>query len=158
MREDRLLELLLLLARLQPELFVEQPPKRLEALERVGLPPRPVQGEHQLAVQPLAVRVLGDERLELGDELIVPAEREVGLDALLERDEPQLLQARDLSGGEILVNEIGQRRPAPERQSLAELFGGDRRFGSAGVSDELLEAGEVVTRPCRPGAGSPAGG
>ena len=72
----------------------------------------------------------------------MPAEREVGLDALLEGDQPQLLQARDLSR-EILMGEIGQRRPAPERQGLAELFGGDRGFGSTGVADELLEAGQV---------------
>ena len=157
-REDRLLELLQLLARLQPELFVEQPPKRLEALERVGLPPRPVQGEHQLAVQPLAVRVLGDERLEVGDELIVPAEREVGLDALLEGDHPQLLQARDLRGGEILVSEIGQRRPAPERESLTELSGGHSAVRLRGRRRRAARSGRGRIRPRRPGAGSPASG
>ncbi len=55
------------------------------------------------------------------------SEREVGLDALLEGDDPQLLQARDLRRGEILVSEIGQRRPAPERESLTELPGGHSR-------------------------------
>ena len=43
--------------------------------------------------------MLGDERLELADELGVTAEREIGLDPLLERGEPQLLQPGDLAPG-----------------------------------------------------------
>jgi hypothetical protein len=34
--------------------------------------------------------VLRDEALELADEIAVPAERQVGLDALLQRAQPQL--------------------------------------------------------------------
>ena len=66
--------------------------------------------------QPLACRMLSYERLELGDQRGVMTEREVGLDAVLERDQPQLLEPRDLVLRERLVGEIGQRRPAPERE------------------------------------------
>ena len=59
-------------------------------LERVGLAARAVEREHQLAAQPLAQRVLVDERFELADELRVAAERELGLGALLDEREPQL--------------------------------------------------------------------
>ena len=118
----------------------------LEALERVGLAPGAVQGEHQLAVEPLAVRVLRDECLEVGDELVVPAEREVGLHALLERDQPQLLQARDL-GGERNSRRTRSARarrraraPGPRAASAADRA----RLGSHWASlDELLEAGQV---------------
>ena len=38
-----------------------------------------------LKSQPLAVRVVGDQRLQLADQVGVAAEREVGFDPLLER-------------------------------------------------------------------------
>ena len=53
--------------------------------ERLGLPAAAVKREHQLRAEALAQRMLGDERLELADHLGVTTEREVGLDALLER-------------------------------------------------------------------------
>ena len=57
----------------------------LVGVERLGLASRAVEREHQLAAQPLAQRVLGDQRLELADQLSVAAERELGVDAPLER-------------------------------------------------------------------------
>ena len=83
--EDRELELAQAWPRLDPELVDEPCPRGLEGGERLRLAARPVEREHQLAAQPLAQRVLRDERLELGDELGVPTEREVGLDPPLER-------------------------------------------------------------------------
>jgi hypothetical protein len=61
-----------------------------------------------------------DGGLELGNELSVTAQAEVGLDALLERLQPQLLEARDLGLSERLVGEVGQRRTAPQRERLPE--------------------------------------
>ena len=52
--------------------------------ERVALPARAGEGEHQLRPEPLPVRVLGDERLELRNELRMPPEAEVGFDPFLE--------------------------------------------------------------------------
>ena len=46
-------------------------------VERVGLPAAAVQRQHPLRVQPLAQRLLGDERLELADHLAVPARGQV---------------------------------------------------------------------------------
>ena len=117
--EDLPLELPQRRARLEPEL-VERRPRVAVGLERLGLPARAVEREHQLPAQPLAVRMLGDQRLELADELGVAAEREVGLDPLLERRQPQLLEPRRLDPRERLVVELGQRRPAPQRERLAQ--------------------------------------
>ena len=118
-----------LAARLEPELARQLAPRRPVGLQRLGLARRAVQREHQLAAQPLAQRVLGDQRLELADELRVPAGGEVGVDALLERREPQLLQPRALGLRERLVGEVGERRPAPQRERLS--CGAARRRAAA---------------------------
>ena len=83
--QDRSLERLERRGRVDAELLDQGAPRLLVGLERLGLPARPVQREHQLTAQPLAQRVLRDETLELAHELRVAAEREVGLDPLLER-------------------------------------------------------------------------
>ena len=102
------------------------------AVERLRLPARAVEREHQLAAQPLAVRVLRDQRLELADQLGVAAEREVGLDPLLERRQPQILQPPGLDSGKRLLAELRQRRPPPERERLAQTA--DARAGSPAAS------------------------
>ena len=57
-------------------------------LERVGLASAPVEREHRLGVQPLAQRVVGREPEDLAERLVVPAEGELRVDPLLERDQP----------------------------------------------------------------------
>ena len=86
----------------------------------------------------------GDELLQLADQLRLAAGREVGLDARLDGGQTLLLQPRDLGLRERLEGELGERRPAPQRQRLAQsgrrvlgLSGGQRL---ASVLDELLEA------------------
>ena len=49
-------------------------------LERLGLAPGAVEREHLLAAQPLAQRMLADERLELAGDLGVAAAGEVRVD------------------------------------------------------------------------------
>ncbi len=130
LREDRLLELAQLPSRLEPELVDERAPGVAEALQRVGLPARPVEREHVLRAQALAHRLLAHEALELRHELDVTTETEVGLDALLDRGETQLLEPRGAVLREPLVGEIAQRRPAPQRQRRcagARRRGPDRR-------------------------------
>ena len=56
-------------------------------LQRLGLTAGTVEREHQLSPKPLSQRMLRDERLELGSDIVVPAEREVSVDALLDRGE-----------------------------------------------------------------------
>ena len=85
------------------------------------------------------MRVLGDQRLELADQLGVAAEREVGLDPLLERRQPQVLEPAALGLGERLVRELGERRPAPERERLAQHRRGPFRVA---VRERLAPLGE----------------
>jgi hypothetical protein len=70
--------------------------------------------------QPLTQRVTADERLELGREVGVPPGREIGLDALLDGEQPQLLETLGIRPGEELVGDVGERRPAPERQGVPQ--------------------------------------
>ena len=90
--EDRPLELLQLDPRLEPELVGQERPRPPIDVETLRLTARPVEGEHELRAEALAVRVLGDQGLELGDERELTAERELGVDPLLDRRQPQLLE------------------------------------------------------------------
>ena len=63
-----------------------------------------------------------DELLELGDDVPVSAEREIGLDAPLEHGEPKLLESRDRRLGEVLVRELGQGSASPQGERLSQLL------------------------------------
>ena len=65
-----------------PSSSLSLPPDRPVDLERFRLPARAVEREHQQRGRALLVRMLGDERLELADELRVTPELELGVDAL----------------------------------------------------------------------------
>ena len=52
-------------------------------LERLGLAPAAVEGEHPLCVQPLAELVVREQRVDLADDLLVAAGGEVGVDRQL---------------------------------------------------------------------------
>ncbi len=71
---------------------MEHATERLVGVERLGVPAAAVQGEHQLPAQSLPKRVAAYEPVELGDELRVASECQLGLDALLEAREALLLQ------------------------------------------------------------------
>ena len=60
--------------RFEAQLFDEVAPRLPVRLQRLRLAAGPVEREHQLAAQPLAERVLGDESLELRDERRASAE------------------------------------------------------------------------------------
>ena len=120
MGENRLVEVMELGAWFDPELVDEHLAGVAVGLERVGLAATAIQREHQLAMQPLAPGVLAGELLELADELGMPPGGEVGLDSQLHGLEVLLLQARDLARRERRGGELGQRRPAPQLQRLAQ--------------------------------------
>ena len=157
--EDRLVELVELGARLDPELLDEHLAGVAVGLQRVGLAAAAVEREHQLRVQPLAPRVLAGELLELADELGVTPGGEVGLDAHLHGREVLLFQARDLSRRERRRGELGERRPAPQLQRLAQLRGGvlaaSGRQRPAAVGDLALEALGVELAGHAPAGSSP---
>ena len=59
-----------------------------------------------------------DQGLELADQVRVPAVGDVGVDAFLQRDEPQLVQPSALGLHARLVGEVVVCRPAPQRERL----------------------------------------
>jgi hypothetical protein len=66
--------------------------------------------------------VLGDERLKLTDELVTTTERQVGLEPLLERGDPPLVQPRAGGDREALRLQVGKSGAAPERERQAQQF------------------------------------
>src|SRR6476661_1740745 len=91
--QDRRLETPELLARVEPELVQQTLACGPVRLERVGLAPRAVEREHELAVQVLAQRVLHDQALQLAHQLGLPATRQLSVDPRLEGCPPQLVEA-----------------------------------------------------------------
>ena len=67
--------------------------------ESVDLPAGAVEREHELGTELLAVRVLGHEPLELGDQHVVASQGEVSLDSLLENGEPEVGETRATRAG-----------------------------------------------------------
>ena len=95
MVEDRAFQPLEVLARLEPERVAEQAVCLLVELERLGLSSGAVEREHELRARPLTQRVRDGERGQLPHQECLTAEVEVGLDALLHRDQARLFQAAD---------------------------------------------------------------
>ncbi len=129
--QDRLLQPAQLGPGLDADLREQHAPRGVKGLERVCLAPAAVEREHPQAGEPLARRVGGHERAQLADDRSVAAQREVGLDAQLDRGEPLLLQAGDLVARERLELKLAERRPAPQRQRLAQDVRG--MVGAAGA-------------------------
>ena len=84
-----------------------------------------------------------DERLEVGDELGVTAGFELRRDPFFDRCKPQLVEALDLRLRPRLESEVGKRRPAPERQRLAQCSNPFGWFLRPGTLDQLPEALEI---------------
>lgn len=144
--ENPPLELLQRGTRFEPELLGEEAPSLAIHRECLRLPAGAVEGDDQLAAQALAQRMRGDEPLELADEVVVFAEREVGVDPILERGQPSLFEALRFRGRERFEREIRKRRAAPQRERLVQESGRRGGIGALLVSDELLEAEEVDPR------------
>ncbi len=143
--EDRRLELAQLGAGIDAELLDERLARCPVGRERVRLPARAVERKHELRPRPLAERLRLHERLELRHELRVPGEREIGVDPLLEDGRAQLLEPRDLGLRERLVEEVRERRAAPERESFTErALGRDRVVSLERGASLLREACEPV--------------
>ena len=117
--KDRPLQLLERSTRLDPELVDEGPARIPVGVQGLRLPTRPVQRRHQIPPQAFAERVLGDQCLELSDQLVVAPECEVGVDPELDCCQPDLLEPGDRRLGEALVGEVRERRAPPQRQRLA---------------------------------------
>ena len=94
--KDRRLELAQGRRRLDPELGDESLPRGSVHLERLCLTAGSVERLHQPGGKALMERVFADEYLELGDELGVVAQCEIGFDPQLERGQTRSLEALDL--------------------------------------------------------------
>ena len=84
-----------------------------------------------------------NEPFELGDDGCMPAEGEVGVDAIFECRQPLLLESRDLRSSERLLGKVGESGASPELQRAPEV-----RCRSVGrfvlrLLDEALEAADV---------------
>ena len=134
--------------------------------ERLGLAPCPVQLQHSLGVQALPQRVLGDQPLQLSEDLA--ARGHVGVDRELGRPQAQLVQAPDLGRRERLGRDVGQRRSAPDRQRppggiVAVLVLGRathelleaRRIDRLGIEAERIAAAVRLDLRARPGQDPP---
>jgi hypothetical protein len=75
--------------------------------------------------------MLGDQPLELRDELSMTAGREFGLDPLFQGGQPTLLEPLDVKPRERLELQIGQRPPPPERLRFPKSSNG--RLGVASL-------------------------
>jgi len=76
--EYRRVHALQLGARFDAEFIMQGGPRALVDLERLGLAPGPVQGQHELGMQALPVWVIREQRAEVAGDLRVAAEGEVG--------------------------------------------------------------------------------
>jgi hypothetical protein len=105
---------------LDPELLAEKAAQLLEASEGIGLAPGTVEGQHSLAPQSLTEGVLTSQTLEFAGQLAMASNLQVRFDPPFERGEAGLFEARRLALSERKVEEVGERRPAPQRERGAE--------------------------------------
>ena len=141
--QDGLLQPLQPRRRIDPQLLGQHRPGRLVHLQGVGLPPRPVQRQHQLAPQPLPGRMLGHQPLQLPDQPGVVAGGQPQLHQRLDRPQVQLLQPGRLGQGPGLVGELGQGRGPPQPERLRQRPGRRVPGRPAGLGDQPLEPGRV---------------
>ena len=143
LREDHPMQRAGLGGRLETPLHVEGAARRLVRVECLLLPAGPCEREHQETAEALAVGVLRGERGSIGDHVVLAPELDLGLDAVLERREPELVQPRDLCLEEALEAEVGERRAAPEPERVAEPGGALRRWQRPRLVDEPFEPSGV---------------
>src|SRR5262249_42195008 len=119
----------------------------------------------QVAPQPLAIRIFGEERLELADELRSGAELEVGFDPELEGLEAQLVQSGACTGERSARAEVASTREGRSAPQLRRRARRPRRplravrAALARVRDVALESDDVdgLGRDVEPVAGLRSG-
>jgi hypothetical protein len=134
-------------ARFDAELLDEGAPQALVRLEGIGLPVRPVLGEHEVGPQALAQRMRPYQCLQLADQREVPAQPQLRVDPLFQHGQAALLQPGHVGLDRVQRDPV-ERRTAPQRQRLGEEGGGLLRAGPGGGVDQPLEAVQVqLVRP-----------
>ena len=151
--------------RLDADLLDQRRPRPAVRLKRLRLATAAVQREHELAVKTLAQWLLRHRRLQLGDQIRMPAESELRVDPRLERRPPSLLQPGDLRLGERLEGQVGQRGASPQPERLPQsprLLAPDRFASRRGRARPAPRNGRRRARQARRATGtrsrgSPAG-
>ena len=130
--------------RVDAELLGEEAPGLVVGGERVGTPTGGAQHPHVLAAQPFAQRMRGDQGLDLGR--VGTAQREPGLDVVLDGAEALLGEPEHVLAGEGRVGDVGEGGAAPQVECPAEQAGGAGGIGSedgAPLRHEPLEPRDV---------------
>ncbi len=110
-------------ARLDPELLDEAGPQCAERRERVRLPPRPVQRQHQLRPQPFAQRVFPHQNRQFGGEVTEAPQPQVEIDPPLQHDHATFVQpGRGTPAG--VQRQVVQGRSAPQFECRPQREGG----------------------------------
>lgn len=117
------------LARIETELLREERACAAVCCERLDLAFGVVEREHALPPVALAVRMLCDETLQLGDERRLTAERQLRIVSLLKGNEAKLVQATSLVRDYAAVTNVRECRTVPQRESGSETI--RREPGSA---------------------------
>ena len=136
--------------RFDPEVLDQPRPGPLVGRERLGLLAQPVQAGDQLGPEPLPVRVLGDQRLQLADERRRGRRGGGGqlrLDPRLHRGQAQFAEAACLGRGERGVGDVGVRLAPPQRQRGPQPPRGQSRLADAqrpaALGHPPLESGDI---------------
>jgi hypothetical protein len=102
------------------ELFRQDGPGPLVGQQRIGLSAGPVQGQQQLRPKPLPQRLLAHQPLQLGHQLPVAPQPQIGLNAILHGHQAQLAKPVSLGGAKVAVQELLEGLPPPQLQRLAQ--------------------------------------
>ena len=142
LREDGGLEPAELDARFDAELLDEVVAGPLEGPQRLGLLARSVERTHQLAPSSLAQWLRRDQRLELGCKTLVLAQRQLGVDEVLDRDTMQLLEPGAQSRRTLGVRHVSERGARPELERCPERV----RRQRGGHPDSLLASASSASK------------
>nr|CRL73153.1 hypothetical protein CPGR_02612 [Mycolicibacterium malmesburyense] len=82
--------------------------------EGIGLPARTVQREHEHAVKRFPIRMGSRQPFEFGDDAVVPAEHEIGIDAEFRCVQPKFVKASCFSGGEAGFIKVLEHASTPQ--------------------------------------------
>ena len=118
MVEDAAFEPLQRGARLEAQFFDEHRARPLVGAQCFGLPAGAVERQDPLCVQTLTQWMLRDEHLEFADQVVLPAEREVAVDSVHQRDDARLVESLDLVAIDGLQLDPRERAAAPQRERL----------------------------------------
>jgi hypothetical protein len=130
--------------RRHPDLLGEPAAVPLERTERLDLTTGPVERQDLQHDEALAQRVRLDDLGQLGHRGRVAARGEIGLEALLQRREPELGQAGALGRHEVDAGKIGEDLAPPDVQGGGEVALRQQPLEAAGVERVVVDVEHVA--------------